>query len=40
VIPIPGARTVEHAVDSVRSAGLTLAAADIAKIDDADFSRA
>ena len=40
VVPIPGARTVEHALDSVRSAALTLTAEEIAKIDDADFSRA
>ena len=40
VVPIPGARTVEHALDSVRSASLTLTAEEIAKIDDADFSRA
>ena len=40
VVPIPGARTVEHALDSVRSAYLTLTAGEIARIDDADFSRA
>ena len=40
VVPIPGARTVEHALDAVRSADLTLTAEEIAKIDEADFSRA
>jgi aryl-alcohol dehydrogenase-like predicted oxidoreductase len=40
VIPIPGARTVEHAVDSARSAGVTLTAQEIAEIDAAEFSRA
>jgi aryl-alcohol dehydrogenase-like predicted oxidoreductase len=40
VVPIPGARTEEHAADSARSVELTLAAAEIAAIDDAEFSRA
>lgn len=40
VMPIPGARSVEHALDSIRSASLTLSAEETAKIDEADFSRA
>ena len=40
VMPIPGARTVEHALDSARSATLTLTAAEIAAIDGTEFSRA
>lgn len=40
VVPIPGARTIEHAVDSARSMHITLTADDIAAIDDAEFSRA
>ena len=40
VVPIPGARTAEHAADSARSAELVLAPAEIAAIDDAEFSRA
>ena len=40
VIPIPGARTVEHAKDSASSAGITLTRAELAEIDQADFSRA
>jgi aryl-alcohol dehydrogenase-like predicted oxidoreductase len=40
VIVIPSARTVEHARDSLRAAGLTLSAEDLAAIDAAEFSRA
>jgi aryl-alcohol dehydrogenase-like predicted oxidoreductase len=40
VMPIPGSRTVEHALDSVRSSALTLTAAEIAAIDATEFSRA
>ncbi|HEV7922082.1 MAG TPA: aldo/keto reductase [Thermoanaerobaculia bacterium] len=40
VIPIPAARTVEHAVDSAKAAEITLAPDEIARIDDSEFSRA
>lgn len=40
VVPIPGARTEEHARDSARSIDLALTAEEIAAIDDAEFSRA
>jgi len=40
VVPIPAARTEDHARDSARSIDLTLTAAEITAIDDADFSRA
>jgi aryl-alcohol dehydrogenase-like predicted oxidoreductase len=40
VIPIPSARRVEHALDSVSAAELELAADDLAAIDAAEFSRA
>lgn len=40
VIAIPSARTVEHALDSVGAAELTLGAEDLAAIDAAEFSRA
>jgi aryl-alcohol dehydrogenase-like predicted oxidoreductase len=40
VVPIPAARSEEHAVDSARSIGLTLTPEEIAAIDDAEFSRA
>jgi aryl-alcohol dehydrogenase-like predicted oxidoreductase len=40
VVPIPGARTTEHAIDSARSVVLQLTSAEIAAIDDAEFSRA
>lgn len=39
VIPIPGARTVEHALDSVEAASLELTADDLAALDGAEFSR-
>jgi aryl-alcohol dehydrogenase-like predicted oxidoreductase len=39
VIVIPGARTVEHALDSVRAADLTLSPDDLAAIYAAEFSR-
>ena len=40
VVPIPGARTVEHAVDSARSVDVTLTPDEIAQIDQSEFSRA
>jgi aryl-alcohol dehydrogenase-like predicted oxidoreductase len=40
VVPIPGARTIEHAVDSARSVQVVLTQEDITAIDDAEFSRA
>jgi len=40
VIVIPSARTVEHALDSVGAAELTLSPDDLAAIDAAEFSRA
>ena len=40
VILIPGARTVEHALDSVRAASFVLTHDELAAIDSAEFSRA
>ncbi|HEX9162054.1 MAG TPA: aldo/keto reductase [Thermoanaerobaculia bacterium] len=40
IVPIPGARSAEHAIDSARSADLTLAPDEIDAIDGADFPRA
>jgi aryl-alcohol dehydrogenase-like predicted oxidoreductase len=40
VVPIPGARQIEHAVDSARAADLTLAEEEIAAIDATRFSTA
>jgi aryl-alcohol dehydrogenase-like predicted oxidoreductase len=40
VLGIPSARTVEHALDSVAAAGVSLSADDLAAIDAAEFSRA
>jgi aryl-alcohol dehydrogenase-like predicted oxidoreductase len=40
VIPIPGARTVEHALDSLGSVDLRLSGDELAAIDAAEFSRA
>ncbi|HYC33083.1 MAG TPA: aldo/keto reductase [Gemmatimonadales bacterium] len=40
VIPIPSARKVEHALDSVAAADLELSPEDLAAIDRAEFSRA
>jgi len=40
VIPIPSARRVEHALDSVSAAWLDLSPEDLAAIDRAEFSRA
>jgi len=40
VILIPGARTVEHALDSVRAASLVLTHDELAALDAAEFSRA
>lgn len=39
VVPIPGARTVEHAADSARAADLVLDARDLQAIDEAEFDR-
>jgi len=40
VVPIPGARTPEHAVDSARSVEVTLTGDQIKEIDRSEFSRA
>ncbi len=40
VIPIPGARTVEHALDSLTAAEVKLSGDELAAIDQAEFSRA
>jgi aryl-alcohol dehydrogenase-like predicted oxidoreductase len=40
VVPIPSARTQEHAIDSANSFGLTLTPEEVAAIDDTEFSRA
>jgi aryl-alcohol dehydrogenase-like predicted oxidoreductase len=40
VIPIPSARTVEHAISSARAAALALSTEELAAIDRAEFSRA
>jgi aryl-alcohol dehydrogenase-like predicted oxidoreductase len=40
VVPIPAARTVEHALDSARAATLTLSREEIAAIDETEFDRA
>src|SRR5213593_4408740 len=40
VVPIPGARTPEHAVDSARSVEVTLTGDEIEEIDRSEFSRA
>ncbi|KPJ94763.1 MAG: hypothetical protein AMS18_03140, partial [Gemmatimonas sp. SG8_17] len=40
VIVIPGARTVEHAVDSAAAAALTLSDTELQSIDTAEFSTA
>ena len=39
VVPIPGARSVEHAVDSAGAAELVLAEEDIEAIDESEFDR-
>lgn len=39
VVPIPAARTVEHAVDSAKAADLVLAPEELAAIDEAEFDR-
>ena len=39
VVPIPAARTVEHAVDSARSADLVLSDEDLQAIDETEFDR-
>ena len=39
VVPIPGARTVEHAIDSARAADLTLSSEEIAVITESEFDR-
>jgi aryl-alcohol dehydrogenase-like predicted oxidoreductase len=40
VIPIPGARTDQHALDSLTAADVELTPEDLAAIDEAEFSRA
>jgi aryl-alcohol dehydrogenase-like predicted oxidoreductase len=40
VIPIPSARRVDHALDSVAAADLRLSPDDLAALDAAEFSRA
>ena len=40
VIPIPGARSVEHALDGRKALGVELTPDELAAIDDAEFSRA
>lgn len=40
VIPIPSARRVEHALDSIAAAGVDLSKEDLAAIERAEFSRA
>ena len=40
VVPIPAARTVEHAVDSARSIDVELTSDEIEQIDATEFSRA
>jgi aryl-alcohol dehydrogenase-like predicted oxidoreductase len=40
VIPIPGARTVEHALDAIRALTLSLSDEELGAIDRAEFSRA
>jgi len=39
VVPIPGARKVEHAVDSAKAVELELSEDDLAAIDEAEFDR-
>ena len=39
VIPLPGARSVEHALDSIRSVELELTRSELAAIDRAEFPR-
>jgi aryl-alcohol dehydrogenase-like predicted oxidoreductase len=39
VVPIPAARTAEHAVDSAAAASLTLTPAEVEAIDEAEFDR-
>jgi len=39
VVPIPAARTPEHAIDSAKSVGVVLTAEEIATIDSSDFDR-
>jgi aryl-alcohol dehydrogenase-like predicted oxidoreductase len=40
IIPIPGARTVEHAMDSLTAAGVELSPTDLEAIDTSEFSTA
>ena len=40
VVPIPGARRAEHAIDSAKAIELTLPAEDVKAIEDGEFSRA
>jgi aryl-alcohol dehydrogenase-like predicted oxidoreductase len=39
VVPIPAARTIEHAVDSAKAAELVLTEEEIRRIDEAEFDR-
>ncbi len=39
VVPIPAARTIEHAVDSARAAELVLSEEELRKIDETEFDR-
>jgi aryl-alcohol dehydrogenase-like predicted oxidoreductase len=39
VVPIPGARTAEHAIDSAHAAEITLSSDELARIDRGDFDR-
>jgi aryl-alcohol dehydrogenase-like predicted oxidoreductase len=40
VVPIPGARTPEHAIDGARAVEVTLTREEIEEIDRSEFSRA
>jgi aryl-alcohol dehydrogenase-like predicted oxidoreductase len=39
VVPIPAARTIEHAVDSARAAELELSEEELRRIDETEFDR-
>ncbi|MEA2465343.1 MAG: hypothetical protein QOJ98_3090, partial [Acidobacteriota bacterium] len=39
VVPIPAARTIEHAVDSAKAADLVLTADELQRIDETEFDR-
>ena len=40
IVPIPGARSPEHAVDSARSVDVVLTTEEVEEIDRSEFSRA